>query len=281
MMAHSWSTWIYAVILFGVISSNICLASPAQPKSNQSQNINRQLDTIYHQAQREFRRANYPVALKLMEQYIEVSKREKITPNNLIILIDKIGFIYLRVHHNPDKAIAFFKRIEKELSFADELDSVIEEWLGAAIEWKQFGTFPGSVKDPDELYSLGKNYFNKGSSQLRYTMDKSGNANFHIAASYLIPLIANFDNHPQIAQALLMMGKIRRHIILDSNYWTENYYLKEVIRRFPHTEVAQKAYKSLEESVHFGYTGSGGDTTPQSMTKMLRDYKTLAYPKPK
>jgi len=75
-----------------------------------------------------------------------------------------------------------------------------------------------------------------------------------------------------------MMGKIRRHITLDPEYWTENFYRKEVIRRFPHTTIAQQAYQALEESVHFGYSGSGGDATPPSMGRMLKEYKSLADP---
>ena len=56
------------------------------------------------------------------------------------------------------------------------------------------------------------------------------------------------------------------------------FYLKEVIRRFPHTTISQQAYQALEESVHFGYSGSGGDTTPPSMVRMLKEYKGLSDP---
>ncbi|KPJ95121.1 MAG: hypothetical protein AMJ55_04660 [Gammaproteobacteria bacterium SG8_15] len=239
------------------------------------------LEELYHHAQREFVRANYPLALEYMEQFIERSKTDKVSSEQLIIMIDRVGFVYLRVRHDPVKAIAFFKKIEKELEFSEEISNVIEEWLGAAIEWQQFGTLPDDVKSPDKLFALGKSYFDKGEAKLHYPMDKSGNANFHIAASYLIPFIAQYDNHERIADALLMMGRIRRHITLDPEYWTENFYLKEVIRRFPHTDVAQQAYQALEESVHFGYSGSGGDSTPPSMVRMLEEYKSLAGPVPK
>jgi hypothetical protein len=74
------------------------------------------------------------------------------------------------------------------------------------------------------------------------------------------------------------MGSIRRHVIIDNLYWTENYYLKEAIRRFPHTPLAEKAWELLEEDVSFAYSGSEGTFTPHSVKTMLQQYKKLALP---
>ena len=43
----------------------------------------------------------------------------------------------------------------------------------------------------------------------------------------------------------------------------------------------QLAWKKLNEDVHTGYTGSGGDSTPPSVKQMLSVYKEMAYKKPK
>jgi len=264
------------MIIAGIIGFGHALQT--QALASEAAKAGVQLDDLYHQAQREFMRANYPKALETMEQYITLSKQTKSSSDKLVIIIDKVGFIYLRVRHDPLNAINFFKKIQKELAFSADVSDVIDEWLGAAMEWQKLGKLPENVNNPDQLFALGKSYFEKGNAKLRYPMDKAGNANFHIAASYLIPFIANYDNHAQIADALLMMGNIRRHITLDPEYWTENFYLKEVIRRFPHTSVAQQAYQTMQESVHFGYSGSGGDSTPPSMVRMLEEYKKLADP---
>jgi hypothetical protein len=266
------------ILVISIIVFHFAIGLSARAETNLAGPNDISLDELYHQAQREFMRANYPAALEYMEQFIERSRVAKLSSEKLVILIDKVGFIYLRVRQDPVKAIGFFKKIEKDLAFSEEVSNVVEEWLGAAIEWQQFGTLPDEVKDADKLFALGKSYFDKGTAKLRYPMDTSGNANFHIAASYLIPFIAHYDNHAHIADALLMMGKIRRHITLDPEYWIENFYLKEVIRRFPHSDVAQQAYQALEESVRFGYSGSAGDSTPPSMIRMLEEYKTLAEP---
>lgn len=268
------------ILIAGIVGfSQIAQAQvQSQALANGSAAAGAQLDELYHQAQREFMRANYPKALEIMERFIKLSKQSKYPSDKLVIIIDKVGFIYLRVRHDPVKAIGFFNAAQKDLAFSEDVSDVIDEWLGAAMEWQKLGKLPENVNNPNQLFELGKSNFEKGNEKLRYPMDKAGNANFHIAASYLIPFIANYDDHPRIADALLMMGKIRRHITLDPEYWTENFYLKEVIRRFPHTDVAQQAYQALQESVHFGYSGSGGDSTPPSMLRMLEEYKKLADP---
>jgi carbonic anhydrase len=72
------------------------------------------------------------------------------------------------------------------------------------------------------------------------------------------------------------MGEIRRRSWRNNFYWTDNFYLMEVIRRFPNTELATRAYEALYEDVHFGYTGSSGDHTPESWIELLKDFKELS-----
>ena len=61
----------------------------------------------------------------------------------------------------------------------------------------------------------------------------------------------------------------------------ENFYFKEIIRRFPHTVIAKKAWVALNEEVHMGYTGSQGDFTPPSIKRALKQLEKLSEPKKK
>ena len=142
------------------------------------------------------------------------------------------------------------------------------------------GQFPDTTQDPNNQYLLGERFFKAGMQKLKYPLDDAGSADFSIAQSYLLPFITQNDTDNRIGEALCMMGEIRRRLWNDKDYWAENFYFKEVIRRFAHTELAWKAYQSLEDDVHFGYSGSGGDHTPPSVSKMLKTYRALADPKP-
>jgi hypothetical protein len=269
----------YSAVLFALIFSAIDIAV-AESKPNPETSANLNATELYHEAQRQFARKNYELALPLLERFIQTATSQDSKHNRLLNAIDQVGSIYFRVKFDPDAALKFFKSFynDKRLNEA-ELNS-IEEWIGAATDWKRFGKLPSEIQSADQLYLLGLQYYNKGLDKLKYPMDKGGNADFHIAASYLVPFIVNFDTDPRIGEALYYMGSIRRHVIIDNFYWTENYYLKEAIRRFPHTPLAQKAWEVMQDDIDFAYSGSEGTFTPQSMKTMLQQYKKLAQPKP-
>jgi hypothetical protein len=237
------------------------------------------ISELYLEAQRQFARKNYEHALPLLKQYIGSANQETAKHHRLLNAIDQVGSIYLRIRQDPEAALSFFKSFYNDKRLNDaELDAV-EEWIGAATDWKRFGKLPSEIQSPDQLYLLGLQYYNKGLDKLKFPMDKAGNADFHIAATYLVPFIVNFDTDKRIGEALYYMGSIRRHVIIDNLYWTENYYLKETIRRFPHTPLAEKAWELLQEDINFAYSGSEGTFTPQSVELMLQQYKKLAQPK--
>lgn len=251
----------------------------AKTTAQSKQNIKQDVNELYLEAQRQFARKNYELALPLLKQYIESTNEENAKPLRLLNAIDQVGSIYLRITQDPDAALGFFKSFYNDKRLSDaELDAV-EEWIGAATDWKRFGKMPTEIQSADQLYLLGLQYYNKGLEKLKFPMDKAGNADFHIAATYLVPFLVNFDTDERIGESLFYMGSIRRHVIIDNLYWTENYYLKETIRRFPHTPLAVKAWELLEEDVHFAYSGSEGEFTPLSVKQMLQQYQKLALPK--
>lgn len=238
------------------------------------------LNETYRKSQREFNRKNYKKALPLLEKYLELSKIEEHKRERLFWVIDQIGRIHLRVNRNPDMAIQFFEKMilnDDRLSEAEEDD--IGAWISAAKDWKKYGISNPKKLSSNKLYSEGKKYYKLGEAKLNYPADDVGNAFFSIATTYLVPFIVNYDKSPKIGEALLMMGKIRHHLRTDPEYWNDNYYLKEVIRRFPRTKLARKAWKLLDLDVRVGYTGSSGDHTPDGLVKMLDRYKKLAFSK--
>ena len=236
------------------------------------------LDSIYRKAQRKFQKGNYKEARPLLEKYLEKSRKTKYKRERLFWVIDQIGRIYLRVDRNPDEAIRFFEKlILKDSRLSDDEEDDIAAWITAAKDWKKFG-----VKNPDnlsnrDLFKAGQNFYNRALKKQEFPADDKGDADFSIAASYLIPFIVNNDSSQNIGEALYLMGHIRHILRTDPEYWNENYYLKEAIRRYPHTRLAQKSWELLEIDVRSGYTGSSGDHTPPSMVAMLNRYKKLAF----
>ena len=235
-------------------------------------------EDLYQRAQRTFYRAEYTETLKLFEEYIEKSQTTYNQRERLFWVIDQAGRIYLREWRDPKGAIQFFSRFEKNDRLTEAGQDTVSEWVIAAQEWLSADAKKEvDVEYPDPLFWQGRNFFEQGKKKLRYPMDDQGNADFHIAASFLVSFITHFDSDPRIGEALLMMGEIRTHTWTDDSYWSQNFYLKEAIRRFPRTKIAQKAWKILRDEIHAENTGSGGDNTPPSLVKMLETYRKLAY----
>lgn len=231
----------------------------------------------YTQAQKEFNKKNYLQSIEYFEKFIEANKHKK-DKRKVFWSIDQVGRIYLRVEKSPGKAIKFFNKVLKDVKLNDADEDTIQEWISVSKEWKKLGKMPRQIKKPEELFFLGEQYYQQGMDKLQYPADDSGNADFYIAATYLVPYVFNFDDGKNIGKALFMLGNIRHKSWNDYEYWTENFYLKEVIRRFPKTKLSWKAYQVLEKGVKTGYTGSGGDSTPPSQLKMLQEMKILAKP---
>lgn len=236
------------------------------------------LNLIYQKSQREFHRKNYDQALPLLEKYIIDSKGKSYKKERLFWVIDQVGRIHLRENKNPDAAIKFFEKALNDERLTEEEEDDIAAWIHAAKDWKKLGKMPTDKSSELDLFKYGKMYYEKGQAKKSFPADDAGNAYFNIARTYLVPLIVNFDNSKHLGQSLFMMGDIQRHLRTDLEYWNDNYYLKETIRRYPHSDLALKAWKSLKEDVELGYTGTSGSKTPDSLYNMLNRYKQLAEP---
>jgi tetratricopeptide (TPR) repeat protein len=240
---------------------------------------NKSSDSIYQDAQKAFHKKRYDKSLSYFKDFIEENKNTSDSQirKKIFWSVDQVGRIYLKIQKNPDRAIKFFESLPKKLALTDAESDDISEWLAVSKEWKKLGKLPKHLKKPEELYFYGEKFYQQGMDKIEYPADSAGNADFYIASTYLVPYVYNFNKGKHIGKALFMLGNIRFRSWNDYEYWTENYYLKEVIRRFPKSKLAKKAYKVLHEGVHAGYTGSGGDTTPSSQVKMLKYFKKLAY----
>jgi hypothetical protein len=230
---------------------------------------------------KELQRQNYNVSLSLFTDYISRNKsiKNKKVKEKVFWSIDTSLRIYLRINKDPDGAISFINKILKKYNFSDAEEDILLEWLSVSKEWKKLGKMPKTINSANELFELGKKYYQKGLNDQENGILSKSKPNLYIAATYLVPYVYNYDNSKNIGEALFMLGNIRYRSWNDHDYWTENFYLKEVIRRFPHTDLSKRAYEVLSDGIEAGYTGSSGNNTPPSQRKMLLFYKKLAYPK--
>lgn len=235
------------------------------------------VERLYHDAQREYRRGNYAQALPALQHAWKRSAESPATRDKRLAILDEIGRIYLRERHDPKGAVAFFTAVSRDDDLTEAEQDTVDEWVSAAREWEALGAFPAEIQDADRLFTLGKQYHQLGITQRRHD-GTTRNAQLHIAASYLVPFVVHYDRDPRIGEGLFMMGEIRSYTFPDPDYWVQNFYLKEVIRRFPHTPLAVQAWERMRDEITVNYSGSGGDFTPPSVVKMVETYRHLAEP---
>ena len=258
------------IIFFIILFSNFAFASQHVASHRNPQ------EALLEKAKFEINHGSYDKALKLLFDYRKASLKNKKDQLAALFVIEAIGRIYLRVKQDPDAAIKFFSDALKDPNLLDTKFDIIRAWLGRAREWKNLNMFPKNISDPKKLFELGQKYYEQGIKSQQYPRDVSASADFSLASNYLVPFTIRFDKDPNIGEALYMMGEIRRRSWHDNGYWSENFYLMEVIRRFPNSELASKAYSALFEDVHFGYSGSSGDSTPESWIELLKEFDVLS-----
>lgn len=246
-----------------------------------NKNLELSLDDLYQKAQSFYFKKDYAQSIPLLRQYLQKVPPGKQRESEFFWVVDQLGTYFLRIKKDPAAAIQFFKKYVNDSRLNDAQQDSLSEWITAAQEWKTtLNATPKKGMRPNSLYENGRKFFLKAEAASKKVVDdSSGSASYSISASYLGPFIMENDGHPSVGEALFMMGKIRSRLWTDTSYWSKNFYLKEVIRRFPNTPLSWKAWKTLEEDVYQGYSGSSGVNVPPSMVRMLERYRKSAEPK--
>jgi hypothetical protein len=237
------------------------------------------LQKLYQESKRLFYREDFDGSLDTLKKYFDglfKLPKEKVRTQLRFSAIVSMGRIYLQEKQDPAGAIEWFQKIEKTEALTPAERDIIDGWIAGCHDWIKLGKFPKDVTTDKDLFELGSKYYQSGLAKQKNPMDPAAAADFSIASAYLVPLIVHFDKSPSISDALYMMGDIRRRSWADTEYWSESFYLTEVIRRNPGTVLAQKAYRSLNEDVQFGYSGSSGNHVPNSWTVLLGELKKVA-----
>ena len=238
-------------------------------------------DVLLTRSQQQFYKNDHDGALGTLKKYfssIITAPKQRMKTKLRFLAIAAMGRIYLQYKQDPKGAIEWFQKIEKSESLSEAEHDIVNGWIAVAHDWEKLGKKPDAASE-SELFEVGLSHYNAGIKKQKYVMDPAGTADFSIASAYLVPFMVKFDKNKNIGEALWMMGDMRRRMWSSNEFWSENTYLSEAIRRFPNSPLAIKAYKALKEDVEFGNSGSSGDQVPASWKDLLGVLKRIAYGK--
>ncbi|MBN21995.1 MAG: hypothetical protein CL678_12010 [Bdellovibrionaceae bacterium] len=223
-------------------------------------------------ARSEFHKEKYDKSLEVLQKYLDATIGKSGQEFKHFIVISTMGKILLRFKNDPKELIQKFKKLEADSRFNEMEQDLISAWIAATKEWVADMNSQKKNLKADELFNLGKKYYLRGRKKSKYLADRTGFADFQIAATYLMPFIRKYDQDPKIQEAFLYLGDIRLRSWPDNQYWSENVYLTEAIQKNPKSQHAKTALQLLKEDVEFGYSGSGGVHIPKSWLNLLKKF---------
>lgn len=187
--------------------------------------------------------------------------------------------ISVRVKRDPERAL---KLVSETLTapIPEYYAKNLRAWKVSLEEWKQeMAKGQPALSDAAALMNEARRLFTKASSTQKYPMDHAGDIYFLRASAVLHQLLRVAPTGSDSSEALYLLGR-SYEVMADPTLWPmhETYY-ESCVRSAPHTARALECYTAYEESIFFGYSGSGGFSLPEVVQGQLADLKKLAVPK--
>ena len=255
------------------LSLSLFVSSTAQAATSEEQQ-RAEMNALYQSARSALESRDHARALTLLEQYLDLTRTRAHRPERIFWAIDQAGYLHLGVERDPAQAIAFFTRMRDDPRLTDLDRGAIRDWIEVAESWKQERAHASTpIDDAAALYQRGKRFFESGQKKAETGIMAFAHADYHVADGYLRRFALLHDKSPRIGEVLYMLGAMRAWSRPDEAQWTDNFYLKEVIRRFPHTELAEEAHALLRLEATRAFPPKG---IPDELSESLGVYEGLA-----
>ncbi len=186
--------------------------------------------------------------------------------------------IAVRVKRDPDLAIRLVDNAIKNAGVPFYLREQAKDWKKSLVEWK--AEKPVAADNIDSLFAEATRLVAKAREIQKFPADRSADMVYLRASGVIHQLLGLEPKGIMGSNALYLAGL--SYDVLD-DYGVRDFgefYYRSCIRQSPHTEVAKACYRRYEESVFFGYTGSGGTFIPSDVRARMNDLELLSTPQP-
>lgn len=273
--------------------SQLCMSCHTQlPQSKQSESF-KALSTIsrnsfasdYEYAEFLYMIRDYPKAVRYYENEIEsrIKKNDelrKLNKNDSAKYLDftiehslrKYLTIYTKVNYAPEKAIGFLERFQDHQGFGMGLKNEIKNWIKDLKAWQKT-SFKGKISNEKDLRIFIDQHLKK------YETDSPeigvDDVSLLVANGALYSFLNSYPKSSSSPEILYWLAESDK--VLNQSYFfsLSDIYLRECITKYPSSDFAPKCYKSYEESIQFGYSGSSGTNIPKEELDKLEKLKAL------
>ena len=196
--------------------------------------------------------------------------------NNFFDLDRAIGLalsITVRFQDSPDNSLKVINTIIGGDHMPYYLKTTAQVWKQSVLDWKKE---PKKVKK--DVLKLSRDLVAKARLKQQSRDDRAGDIEMMRVQALLHPLLSTEKDLNRLGEELFLIGsasEVIRDAAMGSMH--EDYY-EACIRKVPHSDWSAKCYRSFEESVLLGYTGSAGTSVPEDVQKKMDELQKLALP---
>jgi len=186
--------------------------------------------------------------------------------------------IFVRVKNDPDAAGKWINRIRSHAALPDSIKSEIQHWRKSVQEWRRERK-PDLLDSPEKALARAEELIKIAQKRQEYPMDHTQDVYYFRASRILHEFLERYGPRHELGAKALYLSGIAAEATRDMNFWTlhETYY-EYCIRMKPHSDLAQKCFERLNDSITLGYSGSGGVRIPPEVRKRLETFRELAAP---
>lgn len=186
--------------------------------------------------------------------------------------------VAIRVKHDPDLAMKLVENVVKNEKAPYYLREQAGDWKKSLLEWK--AEKPIAAGDAAKLFEEANRLVAKAKNIQRFPADRSADM-VYLRASAVVHDLLGLSPQGLTASNALYLAGLTYDVLYDYGVkdFSEFYY-RSCIRTSPHTDIAKVCYRRYEESVYFGYTGSGGTFIPSDVRARLSELELLSTPAP-
>ncbi len=184
----------------------------------------------------------------------------------------------VRVKRDPERAGKIVDKVIASQVGPEFFRNEARAWKESIELWKS-----EPKKDSvtaDELYEEAVALGLSAKMKQQYPLDHSGDVLYLRASVAVHELLSLAPDGKHTSDALFVAGNAYRLLGDALVSPLPEMYFEACIRNSPHTAIARQCFHRYEESVYFGYSGSGGTFIPGDIQALMDELKTKASERP-
>lgn len=208
-----------------------------------------------------FQRAEYLIAIRYFDDALKLLEEELADPTSVgFVRMEKAAkhglAITVQYQQNSQKALDFLQILEKSKSAPFALKEKAKVWRKSLVAWK-------SEKSKNQGIALYR----------KLALKKDSEVDLMRALAGLLPYLSKDLKTEELGEGLYLVGLCYEGLGDLSLFSLHENFYESCIRSAPHTAWARKCHAKLEDSIRFGYSGSGGTHIPVEVQIYLDELK--------